>query len=98
MGAVAEKLSDMVFVTSDNPRSEDPEEIIANILSGICARDKIRVNLDRKQAIFDAVMAANENDIVLVAGKGHEDYQIIGTRIVQFDDRLEAQGALMGRS
>lgn len=85
MGAIAEKLAALVFVTSDNPRSEDPQEIIAEILKG-CTRPVHSIT-DRRQAIQEAISHLETGDILLVAGKGHETYQIIGTKTDHFDDR-----------
>ncbi len=89
MGAIAAKYSDRVFVTSDNPRSEDPEAIIADIREGLDAKMKARSVFitDRREAIRTAVMTAQEGAVILVAGKGHEDYQIIGGTKYHFDDR-----------
>lgn len=95
MGAIAERYSDVCYVTSDNPRSEDPKSIIDEILTGMDARKpSLRVEIDRRRAIEKAIAEAEAGDIVAVCGKGHEDYQIIGTTRVHFDDREEAQRAL----
>lgn len=96
MGRIAAELSDYVFVTSDNPRTEDPQKIITEILTGVDT-DAKQVMLDRKQAIFAAVKFLEPGDVLLVAGKGHEDYQILGTQKIHFDDRevvMEALDAL----
>ncbi len=85
MGNVASRLSDMVIVTSDNPRTENPDSIIGDILPGIDGAD-YEVEPDREKAIRKAVELAAEGDIVVVAGKGHEDYQIIGREKRHFDD------------
>jgi UDP-N-acetylmuramoyl-L-alanyl-D-glutamate--2,6-diaminopimelate ligase len=85
MGAIASRLADHVIVTSDNPRSEPPERIIDDIISGI-EHNNYKVIEDRKSAIQHAVTMRRENDIVLVAGKGHEDYQIVGDKTIPFDD------------
>ncbi|MDH3293381.1 MAG: UDP-N-acetylmuramoyl-L-alanyl-D-glutamate--2,6-diaminopimelate ligase [Acidimicrobiia bacterium] len=96
MGRVAEKGADVVIVTSDNPRSEDPEAIIEAIMTGIGNRDHVMVEPDRAEAIGHAIDQASAGDIVLIAGKGHETYQIIGDETLHFDDvevaaaRLEA--------
>ena len=89
MAAVAQQFSDMVFVTSDNPRTEDPITIIEDIKAGFSAGklSGIHIEPDRKTAIGKAVEAARPGDILLIAGKGHEDYQIIGTQKYHFDDR-----------
>ncbi|MBN1534566.1 MAG: UDP-N-acetylmuramoyl-L-alanyl-D-glutamate--2,6-diaminopimelate ligase [Spirochaetes bacterium] len=86
MGGIAEELSDICYVTSDNPRTEDPAGIIRDILAGMKGRGN-RVVPDRAAAIREAVMAAGKGDIVVIAGKGHEDYQILGTTKIHFDDR-----------
>ncbi|MFZ5799870.1 MAG: UDP-N-acetylmuramoyl-L-alanyl-D-glutamate--2,6-diaminopimelate ligase [Candidatus Omnitrophota bacterium] len=94
MGAVASQLADFSIVTSDNPRQEDPQQIIAEIVKGFTAVNKYQVIPDRSQAIKEAIALAKEKDIVLIAGKGHEAYQIFRDRVVPFDDRLEARKAL----
>jgi UDP-N-acetylmuramoyl-L-alanyl-D-glutamate--2,6-diaminopimelate ligase len=90
MGRVAEALSDIVIVTNDNPRGEDPQEIIRQISTGFKAPDKAQVILDRKEAIRAAIHLATSQDAVLIAGKGHETYQIFPTQTLHFDDRQEA--------
>lgn len=85
MGAIAEKYSDVTIVTSDNPRTEDPHRIIEDILEGI--KDSHTVIEDRKEAIEYACRIAGKDDIVVIAGKGHEDYQIIGTNKHHFSDK-----------
>jgi UDP-N-acetylmuramoyl-L-alanyl-D-glutamate--2,6-diaminopimelate ligase len=102
MGRLAEGLSDVAIITSDNPRTEDPNRIIEEILAGVSARDRVIVQVDRREAIFEAVRTANAGDLVLIAGKGHEDYQIIsdpaapgGTRKIHFDDREVAAEACL---
>ena len=104
MMRVACERSDRVVVTSDNPRTEDPDAIIAEILTGIPAgaRAQVSVESDRAKAIALAVSTAREGDIVLIAGKGHEDYQILpdgrgGTIRTHFDDREVARQALAAR-
>ncbi len=87
MGRVAQMLSDFFIITSDNPRSEDPQSIVNDILSGIKDNDNFIVELDRKKAIIKALDLAEPGDIVAVLGKGHEDYQILGDTIIHFDDR-----------
>jgi len=99
MGRVAAQQSDLVFLTSDNPRSEDPMAIIAEVEAGLRealdpARGRYRVVADRRQAIEAAVREAKPGDMVLIAGKGHEDYQIIGGTRVHFDDREVAREAI----
>lgn len=89
MGQIAVKYSDRVIVTSDNPRTEQPEEIIADIKAGLDAAQRAKTVFitDRAEAIRSALMFAPEGAVVLVAGKGHEDYQIIGTTKYHFDDK-----------
>jgi UDP-N-acetylmuramoyl-L-alanyl-D-glutamate--2,6-diaminopimelate ligase len=87
MGAVADSYADIVIVTSDNPRSENPEAIIKDIMSGINRDENIFVEVDRRKAIIDALDMAKPNDIVAIVGKGHEDYQILSDRVIHFDDR-----------
>ena len=96
MGRLAAELADRVLVTSDNPRSEDPEAIIGEILAGIPAgwRDRVRTVPDRRQAIETAIAEAESAALVLIAGKGHEDYQLLGERTIHFDDREVAREAL----
>jgi UDP-N-acetylmuramoyl-L-alanyl-D-glutamate--2,6-diaminopimelate ligase len=87
MGAVAERGADVVIVTSDNPRTEDPESIIDEILAGMAEGTAIRIT-DRRAAIVHALQTARPDDIVLLAGKGHETYQVLGTQKVDFDERV----------
>jgi len=92
MAETAELLSDFVVLTSDNPRTEDPELILNEVEKGFKkSKDYIRI-ADREKAIADAVSMVEENDIILIAGKGHEDYQIIGREKIHFDDREMAGG------
>lgn len=99
MGEVAASLSDVAVVTSDNPRTEDPETIIADIEAGLRKVGRPYVKLtDRREAIFHAVGAAREGDVVLIAGKGHETYQIIGERRIHFADHEVAREAMRKRS
>ena len=88
MGAVASRLSDMVIVTDDNPRNEDPAKIRAEILAGAAGATEIG---GRREAIAEAVRVAGNGDIVLLAGKGHETGQIVGERVLPFDDALVAR-------
>ena len=97
MGAIAARLADHVVVTSDNPRTEDPERILADVVAGIPAGTAQLVEVDRAVAIAQAIANASPQDLVLIAGKGHEDYQILGTTKIHFDDREEAAQALGAR-
>jgi UDP-N-acetylmuramoyl-L-alanyl-D-glutamate--2,6-diaminopimelate ligase len=90
MGAIADELADQIIVTDDNPRSENPQAITRDIVSGIKSR-AARVIHDRGEAIGTALKEAEAADVVLIAGKGHEDYQIYGDTRRSFSDRLEAQ-------
>lgn len=94
MAQIAEQLADQIILTNDNPRSEDPAKIVSDIQQGFSLSKKIQIILDRESAIYSAVQNANNNDMVLVAGKGHEDYQIIGNQTLAFDDSLVVQKAL----
>jgi len=98
MGAAAATGADRVVVTSDNPRTEDPAAIINDIMSGIPDAQAVTVLADRRVAIYQAIADAAPEDVVIVAGKGHEDYQIIGTERFAFDDRLVAYDALVART
>jgi UDP-N-acetylmuramoyl-L-alanyl-D-glutamate--2,6-diaminopimelate ligase len=104
MGMVAARLSDVVVITSDNPRSEDPVRIIEEIRRGIQSGAKppartpdVRTIVDRAEAIERAVALGEPGDVVLIAGKGHEKYQQIGDRVLPFDDGELARTALMRR-
>ena len=114
MGEIAARLSDIAIVTSDNPRTEEPGNIIAEIESGLRRAGKASVpafkagtenrklesengyyvEADRRAAIRIALASARRGDVVLIAGKGHEDYQIIGTEKIHFDDREVAREEL----
>ena len=96
MAKVAEEYSDLVIVTSDNPRTEDPESIILEICEGFSNKSKIVTITDRGEAIQQAVKIAQRGDIVILAGKGHEDYQVVGRQKTHFDDREEVKKALFG--
>jgi UDP-N-acetylmuramoyl-L-alanyl-D-glutamate--2,6-diaminopimelate ligase len=111
MGEAVARGSDLAVVTSDNPRSEEPQAIIDQILIGVrkvASPEVVQTALsphsrghvviaDRRAAIGAAVACAAAGDVVLLAGKGHEDYQLIGTTRIHFDDREEAAAALAGR-
>jgi UDP-N-acetylmuramoyl-L-alanyl-D-glutamate--2,6-diaminopimelate ligase len=92
MGRVASELADVTIVTSDNPRSEEPEAIAAEIVAG--AGSEVEVELDRAAAIARAVELARPGDVVLIAGKGAEQGQEFADRTVPFDDREAARDAL----
>ncbi len=94
MGGIAARLADAVVVTSDNPRTEDPQRILEDVVAGIPPGTALEVQGDRAAAIAAAIAAAEPDDLVLIAGKGHEDYQILGTTKVHFDDREQAESAL----
>ena len=87
MASVAEKKADTIILTNDNPRTEDPEQIMNDMLKGIQDKSQISIEFDRAKAIRAGLDSAKEGDVVLVAGKGHEDYQIIGGKKIHFDDR-----------
>ncbi|MGC1396639.1 MAG: UDP-N-acetylmuramoyl-L-alanyl-D-glutamate--2,6-diaminopimelate ligase, partial [Coleofasciculaceae cyanobacterium] len=94
MGKIAAELADIAVLTSDNPRTEDPEKILQDVLAGIPAAREAMVICDRATAIRTAILQAQPGDGVLIAGKGHEDYQILGTEKIHFDDREQAREAL----
>ena len=97
MGAIAAQLADTVVVTSDNPRSERAADIITGILAGIPDDRAVRIEVDRRTAIHAAIAEADPADTVLIAGKGHEDYQLIGAERLPFSDQTEARLALRRR-
>ena len=94
MGRVACDLADLVVVTTDNARSEDPTEIARQVVAGAADRSRVRVVLDRRDAIVQAIGAARADDVVIVAGKGHEKGQTIGHQTLDFDDLAEAERAI----
>jgi UDP-N-acetylmuramoyl-L-alanyl-D-glutamate--2,6-diaminopimelate ligase len=103
MGVVAGRLSDLILITSDNPRGEDPQRIIDEVLRGITPdtrRDsgqRVLTVPDRREAISKAIELARPGDLVLIAGKGHEKYQVIGSQVLPFDDVTVAREALSRR-
>lgn len=97
MGRVAAELADLVFVTSDNPRDEEPEAIISAILTGMPNKDHVMALTDRRSAIAAALKEARPDDMVLIAGKGHETYQIFSHKTVEFDDVLVAKECMNER-
>ncbi len=97
MGAVAADLADRIYLTNDNPRGEDPDEILSEIAAGIGDRSRYQTIPDRRLAIETAIRESRRGDVVLVAGKGHERNQIVGKRVVEFDDVAVAREALRRR-
>lgn len=95
MGKIASQLADLAIVTSDNPRTENPQQILKDVIEGIPSNIEHLVISDRSEAIKTAIKTAKAGDGVLIAGKGHEDYQILGTEKIHFDDREEARKALL---
>ncbi|KEY60364.1 UDP-N-acetylmuramoyl-L-alanyl-D-glutamate--2,6-diaminopimelate ligase [Serratia sp. DD3] len=87
MGAIAEQFADRVVVTDDNPRTEEPQSIINDILAGLLDAGRVQVIHGRAEAVTSAIMQAKQQDVVLVAGKGHEDYQLVGNRRLDYSDR-----------
>ncbi|GIO85265.1 UDP-N-acetylmuramoyl-L-alanyl-D-glutamate--2,6-diaminopimelate ligase [Paenibacillus faecis] len=100
MGKIAARLSGYVIVTSDNPRTEDPELILKDIEAGLeedgVPRERYELIVDRREAIQKAIEMASPEDVVLIAGKGHETYQLIGKEVHDFDDRIVAKEAIRG--
>jgi UDP-N-acetylmuramoyl-L-alanyl-D-glutamate--2,6-diaminopimelate ligase len=94
MGEIAERLADVVIITDDNPRTEDGDAIVAGIVSGLKQPQRVVIERDRARAIERAIRAAHATDAVLIAGKGHEDYQIVGIETRYFSDRDVVQAAL----
>ena len=87
MGAIAAELADELVITDDNPRTEDPQRIVADIRAGVAAKHAVHIEHDRRRAIQFALARAVAGDVVVIAGKGHEDYQIIGTQKRPFSDK-----------
>jgi UDP-N-acetylmuramyl-tripeptide synthetase len=98
MGKVVDALSDVVVVTSDNPRTEDPNTIIEDVLAGVSRKNDLFIEPNRSPAITSALSMARAGDIVLIAGKGHEDYQIIGKTKHHFSDKEVVQEFIAARS
>lgn len=94
MGAVAERYANQVVLADDNPRTENPDQIIQDILSGIEDSSRVSIEQDRAKAIAYAIQNSQENDVVLIAGKGHEEYQLIGDQKIPFSDRDEVHRLL----
>jgi UDP-N-acetylmuramoyl-L-alanyl-D-glutamate--2,6-diaminopimelate ligase len=97
MGTTATELSDVTVITSDNPRDEKPENIISEITEGVVRGTTVHIEVDRRKAIVLALDMARSGDVVLVVGKGHEDYQIIGGVKHHFDDREEIERYITAR-
>jgi UDP-N-acetylmuramoyl-L-alanyl-D-glutamate--2,6-diaminopimelate ligase len=95
MGAIAERLAGHVILTDDNPRHEDATQIVMDILAGMEDADAVYVQRNRGQAIAQALTSSSAGDIVLIAGKGHEDYQQVGDQRLHFSDREQVR-ALLG--
>jgi len=98
MGEVASRLADVAWLTSDNPRTENALSIIEQVKSGMNDVKPMHVNVDRKESIAEAVLNLQAGDWLVVAGKGHEDYQIVGTEKHHLDDREEVRKAFALRS
>ena len=98
MGGIAQSHSDLAILTSDNPRTEDPMGIIDEVVAGMEGKEgSYEIVPDRREAIARALDLVGEGDFLLVAGKGHEPYQLIGARRFDFDDRDECRAALKRR-
>lgn len=96
MGEIASRLADLVFLTSDNPRSEDPQAILAEVAAGVTG--PVTMEADRAEAIAQAIAEAKAGDVIVIAGKGHETYQIFADQTIHFDDREVAKDALAKRT
>lgn len=98
MGEIAERISDKIVITSDNPRSEDPQQIITDVLAGLKSinTQKVFVEADRKKAIALLKTISTKEDVIVIAGKGHENYQILKDKTIHFDDREEAKKVFLG--
>lgn len=98
MGRLATIHADIAYVTSDNPRTEDPAAIVAEVARGASDLSRVRAIVDRRDAIRAAVAQARPHDVVVIAGKGHEGYQAFGDRVIRFDDVEEVNAALAARA
>jgi len=98
MGAIAARLADSTILTSDNPRGEKPEAILDDIEAGMRGASNYMRITDRREAIRRAIAEASDDDVIVIAGKGHEPYQVIGDQVIHFDDREEAERALETRT
>jgi UDP-N-acetylmuramoyl-L-alanyl-D-glutamate--2,6-diaminopimelate ligase len=94
MASVSEALADHMVFTSDNPRNEDPGHIIDNMVAGLSNKTKLTICIDRAQAIAQTIAQASARDVILIAGKGHETYQEIGSSRLPFSDEAHALAAL----
>ena len=94
MASIAASLADRVVITSDNPRTENPNQILEDIVAGLPTGTEFSVDVNRSTAIANAIREARPDDLLLIAGKGHEDYQILDIGKIHFDDREEAEKAL----
>jgi len=97
MAQIAEKYSDKLIITQDNSRTEDPKQIFADMVKGLNKPNSVQIESDRIQAIMQSIEAAAPSDLILIAGKGHENYQIVGTEKIPLDDYAEAKKALHSR-
>lgn len=97
MAKAAERWADSLYITSDNPRTEDPDDIIKDILEGIESKSNVHVEPDRELAVRSAMVSAQIGDTVVIAGKGHENYQIVGDIVLAMDDRELARKGLAAR-
>src|SRR5262249_41093893 len=97
MGRIGTHLADYAVFTSDNPRGEDPEAIIRDIAQGVAGATNFESKPDRRMAMERAISIARAGDIVVIAGKGHETYQVLGDRVEAFDDRIVAREVLRAR-
>jgi UDP-N-acetylmuramoyl-L-alanyl-D-glutamate--2,6-diaminopimelate ligase len=98
MASIATELSDITIITSDNPRHEDPNVIIDEIMKGVRPGSAVYRETDRKSAVIKALTVAQNGDVVLIAGKGHEDYQITGDTKIHLSDRETVEHYLRGQS
>lgn len=98
MGSIAEQFADHIVLTNDNPRSEKPEQITEHIQQGISQKQKVEVIIDRQKAVISALSRAKANDMVLLAGKGHEDYLIIGDQSIAYHEREVVRNFYQGRT